>query len=248
MFGDFITLCADQIINGASKFKSLEKNKKLGNLMIRCPMGGYRGYGPTHSQSLETMFLNIPNISILSPNVFSNPYEVYKNAINNNNISIIIEHKISYSKIINLGKFDSFNTKIINNKNNEKITILEKKSDYTIVTYGYVVEIALDIIKEIFVEKELVGEVICIKQLKPMDLLILNEINTNKIITIEEGIVDYGWGRIISSYIYNMKKGSVNILNLGSKNDIIPSSLDKELNHLPTKNNLKPRVLEFLKN
>jgi deoxyxylulose-5-phosphate synthase len=81
-----------------------------------------------------------------------------------------------------------------------------------------------------------------------MDLLILNEINTNKIITIEEGIVDYGWGRIISSYIYNMKKGSVNILNLGSKNDIIPSSLDKELNHLPTKNNLKPRVLEFLKN
>lgn len=246
MFGDFITLCADQIINGASKFKSLSKNKKLGNLMIRCPMGGYRGYGPTHSQSLETMFLNIPNINIFSPNIFSSPCEIYKNAINNHDISILIEHKISYSKEVNSRKPDLFNTKIINNKNYDKIRILEKKSDYTILTYGYVAEIALNLIKEIFIEKELIGEIICLKQLKPIDLLILNEISTNKIITIEEGIVDYGWGRIISSYIYDIKK-DLDILNLGAKNDIIPASINEELNHLPTKNNLKPRILELLK-
>jgi pyruvate/2-oxoglutarate/acetoin dehydrogenase E1 component len=245
MFGDFITLCADQIINGASKFQSLSKNKKLGNLMIRCPMGGYRGYGPTHSQSLETMFLNIPNINIFSPNVFSSPCEIYKNAINNHNISILIEHKISYSKEVNSRTPDLYNTKIINNKKYDKISILEKKSDYTILTYGYVAEIALNLIKEIFIEKELIGEIICLKQLKPIDLLILNEVSTNKIITLEEGIVDYGWGRIISSYIYDIKK-NLDILNLGAKNDIIPASINEELNHLPTKNNLKPKILEFL--
>ena len=48
MFGDFLTLCADQIINHASKFEWMyNKNVKV-PLVIRVPMGGYRGYGPTH--------------------------------------------------------------------------------------------------------------------------------------------------------------------------------------------------------
>ena len=45
MFGDFITLCTDQIINGASKFKWMYGDKFSVPLVIRTPMGGRRGYG-----------------------------------------------------------------------------------------------------------------------------------------------------------------------------------------------------------
>ena len=39
-------------------------------------MGAYRGYGSTHSQSLESIFLNIPNVNIFSPNIFSKPSSI----------------------------------------------------------------------------------------------------------------------------------------------------------------------------
>ena len=61
MFGDFITLAFDQIINHASKFCEMYGRHVNIPLIIRTPMGGRRGYGPTHSQSLEKYFLGIPN-------------------------------------------------------------------------------------------------------------------------------------------------------------------------------------------
>ena len=56
MFGDFLTLCFDQIINHATKFCEMYGKKLNIPLLIRVPMGGKRGYGPTHSQSIEKHF------------------------------------------------------------------------------------------------------------------------------------------------------------------------------------------------
>ena len=72
MFGDFITLCTDQIINGSSKFHWMYGSKFDVPLVIRTPMGGRRGYGPTHSQTLESIFLGVPGIEIISPSKFHN--------------------------------------------------------------------------------------------------------------------------------------------------------------------------------
>src|SRR3989338_1040020 len=55
MFGDFVTLACDQIINSAVKFGSMYNGKVALPLVIRTPMGGRRGYGPTHSQTLEPL-------------------------------------------------------------------------------------------------------------------------------------------------------------------------------------------------
>jgi pyruvate/2-oxoglutarate/acetoin dehydrogenase E1 component len=56
MFGDFIALAADQIINHATKFRWMYNDQVEVPMIIRAPMGGRRGYGPTHSQSLEKHF------------------------------------------------------------------------------------------------------------------------------------------------------------------------------------------------
>ena len=61
-----------------------------------------------------------------------------------------------------------------------------------------------------------------------------------------QGVVDSGWGRILSSYIYENNKSKVNILNLGAKNTIIPSDMLKELDNLPTIKNTKPKIIKFL--
>ena len=62
MFGDFITLCADQIVTNIAKFRAMYNGQVRVPIVIRTPMGGGRGYGPTHSQCLEKMFLGIPDV------------------------------------------------------------------------------------------------------------------------------------------------------------------------------------------
>src|SRR5919198_628809 len=52
MFGDFVALAADQLANSAAKHHYISRGEAPMNLVVRVPMGGGRGYGPTHSQSL----------------------------------------------------------------------------------------------------------------------------------------------------------------------------------------------------
>ncbi len=67
MFGDFVTLAADQLINHAAKYAAMYNGRVRVPLVVRTPMGGGRGYGPTHSQSLERLFLGIPHLTVLAP-------------------------------------------------------------------------------------------------------------------------------------------------------------------------------------
>ena len=67
MFGDFIALAADQIINHASKYTGIYNGQVTVPLVIRTPVGGRRGYGPTHSQSLESLFMSVPGLEIIAP-------------------------------------------------------------------------------------------------------------------------------------------------------------------------------------
>jgi len=247
MFGDFITLSADQIVNGISKFLDLS-NHKFGNYIIRCPMGGYRGYGATHSQSLESMYLNIPNLEIYSPNIYSNPYELLKYVIKKEKLALFIEHKISYPK--NINTINQNNFRLIINDGNEitKINILDRKADFTILTYGYCSELAVETIQEIFLKNELLGEVISFKKIKNNDGKFLNQITSESIFTLEEAISDAGWGKYISNTVYKKfhKNLKNEIINIGSKNKSIPSSFELEKIHLPNKHKIKQIIEDKL--
>jgi 2-oxoisovalerate dehydrogenase E1 component len=67
MFGDFVTLIADQVINHIAKFRWMYNDQVHVPLVIRTPMGGRRGYGPTHSQTIEKLFLGVPGLRVLAP-------------------------------------------------------------------------------------------------------------------------------------------------------------------------------------
>jgi len=81
MFGDFLMLCTDQIVNHATKFSYMYNEQVQVPLTIRTPMGGYRGYGPTHSQTLEAMFLGVPRLTILAPSHYHDPGDVLARGI-----------------------------------------------------------------------------------------------------------------------------------------------------------------------
>src|SRR5690606_17288817 len=68
MFGDFMTYAFDQIVSNASKMHHMYNKRIDCPVVVRAPMGGRRGYGPTHSQSLERFFVGIDNCLALALN------------------------------------------------------------------------------------------------------------------------------------------------------------------------------------
>ncbi|MFP3852776.1 MAG: alpha-ketoacid dehydrogenase subunit beta, partial [Anaerolineales bacterium] len=83
MFGDFITLAADQLINHASKLRWMSNNQVQVPLVVRTPMGGHRGYGPTHSQTLERLYLGVPGLRVVAASATIDPGAMLSAAILN---------------------------------------------------------------------------------------------------------------------------------------------------------------------
>ncbi|WP_027343316.1 alpha-ketoacid dehydrogenase subunit beta [Hamadaea tsunoensis] len=69
MFADFLFLALDQIVNFAAKSVSMYGRRLPMRLIVRCPTGGRRGYGATHSQSPQKHLIGVPDLAIyeLSP-------------------------------------------------------------------------------------------------------------------------------------------------------------------------------------
>ena len=150
MFGDFSTLILDQLLNGFSKFLELkDKNYSIGSL-IRLPVGAYRGYGPTHSQSLETIFFHVPNLKIFSTSIFDDPGKLLAHIYKNNHFAIFLEHKINYGKKLISANYNNFEIIKTDNENFLNIKIHESKPHFTLISYGYVSEICLKAIQNFF--------------------------------------------------------------------------------------------------
>ncbi len=97
MFGDFLTLTFDQILNHAVKFGAMYGQDVPVPMVIRTPMGGRRGYGPTHSQSIEKHFCGIAGLKIISPSHVHAPGDLLGHAIASETQPVLfIEYKALY--------------------------------------------------------------------------------------------------------------------------------------------------------
>src|SRR3954469_19909806 len=70
MFGDFLALAFDPILNFLSKSVTMYGRDVPMNVIIRCPVGGNRGYGPTHSQSPQKHLIGIPHLELYETSPF----------------------------------------------------------------------------------------------------------------------------------------------------------------------------------
>jgi pyruvate/2-oxoglutarate/acetoin dehydrogenase E1 component/pyruvate/2-oxoglutarate dehydrogenase complex dihydrolipoamide acyltransferase (E2) component len=96
MFGDFLTLGFDQIANFAAKSVTMYGQRKQMNLIVRCPVGGHRGYGPTHSQSIQKHFIGIPNLPLYELSAFHDPETLLEDAFAFGTPAILFEPKTQY--------------------------------------------------------------------------------------------------------------------------------------------------------
>ncbi len=98
MFGDFVALGFDQIVNGIAKFREMYDGQVTVPLVVRTPMGGRRGYGPTHSQSLEKLLLGVPNIVVVAASECHDLRALLVAAVEDDRPVFFVENKLMYGR------------------------------------------------------------------------------------------------------------------------------------------------------
>lgn len=98
MFGDFVGLAFDQILNFATKSVTMYGVRTPMRLVVRCPVGGGRGYGATHSQSVQKHFIGVPNLALYELSPFHDAAEVLGAAIALEQPCLLFEDKVLYTR------------------------------------------------------------------------------------------------------------------------------------------------------
>ncbi len=235
MFGDFTALAFDQFINHASKIYNMYNKQISCPVVFRTPMGGRRGYGPTHSQSIEKHFIGMDKFEILALNIYLNPKIIYRYVHKRIHPTLIIENKVDYGKKANLNLPKGYELYI---SNEELPNLLIKPNGNsnvttTVITYGGCSEIIINNIEKIFFEYDELIQILILTKIDPLpESFILNNIqNDTKVLTIEEGTERGCIGNNIISLIAQNKR-NINFKVVTSLDITIPSVKSLEENVL----------------
>ncbi len=218
MFGDFITLTADQLINHAAKFSELYGQEL--HLAVRTPSGGYRGYGATHSQSIEKLFLGVPGLRVAAPNIYSDPGELLKKVISQGKPTLFIENKLDYPRELLLEDTDILQRS--ESGSGVRISLRGEAPEITIITYGGLAGMAVDTAKRLMYDEEIAADVIAVTDLSEApDKAVSELLRTDNVLITEESTGGFGYAAQAAA---SLSGSGRNIRVLSSMDSAIPSA------------------------
>lgn len=232
MFGDFIGLCFDQIFNFAAKSVSMYGHDLPMSMLIRCPVGGNRGYGPTHSQSPQKHFIGIPNLSLWEMSPLHDNKRALDRILDRGEPGIFFEDKTLYGarmcedgKISDLLSYDFLDA----DANYARIFIGSPDSfDCVIIAPGGLAERAWTAAMELLVDDEITCQVIVPSRLYPFDPEPLLPIvrAARLVCVVEEGVAGGTWGCEVAGHLHERLWGQLDrpVLRISSAAGIIPAA------------------------
>ncbi len=186
MFGDFMGLAMDSLVNQAAKFWYLSNEQGTVPLVVRSAVGAGGRFGAIHSQTHATWFQGVPGLKIVFPSSPAEAKGLLKASIRDDNPVIFLEHKRLYSvkgpppeeELIPLGR----------------AAIARRGNDLTIASVGKGVPDALAA-AEALSQDGISAEVVDLRTLRPLDLetVVASLARTNRLLAVEEGPRTGGW-------------------------------------------------------
>lgn len=237
MFGDFLTLCFDQILNHITKYEAMYNGQATCPVILRMPSGGGRGYGPTHSQSIEKHVFGIPHLRVVSASLLHDPGDVLTHLLADDTPTIHVEHKLLYplemldptvlvgATIERFGGPSALPTVALRYAAREECQA-------TVVAYGYQAELARRVQTRLALEEEIFVELLIAGQLAPLELdpIVDSTAITGSLVTIEEGTAGWSWGTQIAADVgrrlFGVLRRPVEVVT--SAPDVIPSARERE--------------------
>jgi acetoin:2,6-dichlorophenolindophenol oxidoreductase subunit beta len=186
MFGDFMALPMDSLVNQAAKFWYVSNEQASVPLVVRSAVGAGGRFGAMHSQIHGTWFQGIPGIKVVGPSNPSDAKGLLKSAIRDDNPVIFLEHKRLYST---KGPQPTEETVPLG-----KAAVVREGADITVVSALRGVRDALEAADDL-AEDGIDVEVVDIRSLRPLDheTVLESVAKTNRVMLLEEGPRVGGW-------------------------------------------------------
>jgi acetoin:2,6-dichlorophenolindophenol oxidoreductase subunit beta len=186
MFGDFMGLPMDSLVNQSAKFWYVSDEQASVPLVVRSAVGAGGRFGAMHSQTHGTWFQGIPGLKVVGPSSPADAKGLLKAAIRDDNPVIFLEHKRLYSvkgpppteEVVPLGK----------------AAIVREGADVTIVSALRGVRDSLEAAEELAGDG-VDAEVVDLRSLRPLDhgTVLESVAKTNRVLLVEEGPRVGGW-------------------------------------------------------
>jgi acetoin:2,6-dichlorophenolindophenol oxidoreductase subunit beta len=239
MFGDFVTLCYDQIVNHITKYEAMYNGKATCPVVLRVPSGGHRGYGPTHSQSLEKHFLGVPHLRVVAGSLYHDPREAFRDFLSQTTPVLFIEHKLLYPQHVSFPSNGAVGDLIaVTDASPGRLPTIclsavpRQDCTATVLAYGYQAGLAAQVVERLAIEEEIFVELVVPAELSPMDWAPIERsvAVTGSLVTVEEGTSGWSWGTevaaLMSARMFGRLRRPVDVL--ASAKTVIPSSKSKE--------------------
>lgn len=253
MFSDFITLAFDPLVNFASKSVTMYGKRLDLSMIVRTANGGYRGYGATHSQSMQKFFMGVPNLSIYEMTPFHDNYETFTRMFAEKNPCVFFEEKIVYPQyVLEDSKInDLFEYHYTGKENNWAVSSIDEEGDkdMILITHGGLSFMCLDVLEQLILEDEIEGKLLVPSKLYPFDISDIEEqIGEHaKILIVEEGTKGVSWGESLAYQIMKQfHEKNVYVEVLSSADSIIPAAFHYESEVLVGKEDIYKKVIEMV--
>jgi acetoin:2,6-dichlorophenolindophenol oxidoreductase subunit beta len=193
MYGDFMTLIMDQLVNQAAKVHYMSNGQFKAPMVIRTTMGTGSFGGPQHSQSLHAWVAHIPGLKLVVPATAADAKGLYTAAIRDDNPVVIFEDRLLYSAkgavptgehVVPLGKAQ----------------VVREGEAVTVITVGRMLAHALKAADQLAAEGVSI-EIIDIRSLVPLDTdtCLASLRKTNRVLVVDNGVRGYGVGAEIAA-------------------------------------------------
>jgi pyruvate/2-oxoglutarate/acetoin dehydrogenase E1 component len=194
MFGDFLTLAMDSLVNQSTKYWFLTQEQVSVPLVIRSVVGAGGQFGAIHSQMPASWFMGVPGLKIVCPSSPADAKALLKAAIRDDNPVLFFEHKRLYGLE---GEVNGTPGRL------GEAAVIREGSDVTLVTAMKGVHDGLEAAAEL--EQSGVSvEVIDLRTLRPFDLetVLASVRKTSRLVVVEEGPLTGGWaGEVLASVV-----------------------------------------------
>jgi pyruvate/2-oxoglutarate/acetoin dehydrogenase E1 component len=185
MFGDFLTLVMDSLVNQATKYWFLTGGQVPVPMVVRSVVGGGGRFGAIHSQVPASWFMGVPGLKIVAPATPADAKGLLRSAIQDDNPVLFFEHKRLYGLT---GEVDGDHVPL------GQARVAREGSDVTIVSAMNGVHESLKA-ADVLAADGIEAEVVDLRTLRPLDVpTVLESVaRTSRLVVVEEGPLTGGW-------------------------------------------------------
>jgi pyruvate/2-oxoglutarate/acetoin dehydrogenase E1 component len=242
MFGDFLMLSMDSLVNQSAKYWYLSNEQASVPLVVRSAVGAGGNFGAIHSQNPISWFHNVPGLKIVAPSSPRDAKALLKAAIRDDNPVLFLEHKRLYSMTQEIGD-ESIDAGEIG-----RASVVREGDDVTLVSCMKGVHDCLAA-AELLAESGVSSEVIDLRTVRPLDreTILASLAKTNRLVVVEEGPVTGGWaGEVLSVAVEDALHDVDDLWRLATDDHPIPYSPPLEDAFLPSADSIAASVRERL--